>query len=510
MSDIILPKGFKEIWSPIGTSQNLALSCPAQEILYQGTRASGKTDVSLMRFRRFVGLGYSSFWRGVIIDVQYSALDDLIQRAKRWFSRFDDGSKFYASKTDYKYVFKTGEELLFRAVANEDDYESKLHGSEFSFISFNEISKHATPDVYDQVLTLNRTSFKPSDYPLEDGSLLPELPMCAFNTCNPSGAGAWWLKRRFIDAGKRGEIVKKEVKIFNPRTQQDEVMARTQCHIFGTYRENNKLAPEYIASLETIEDPVKYAAWVLGSWDADDGSGRFAHVWDSSVNVIEPFDIPSTWYIDRSYDHGESHPFACLWFATSDGSDVKLRNGKTRSTIRGDVFMINSWIGCIEGKLNKGLNLLAVDIAKGIIERELAWGIHDRVHAGNADTSVYNVANGNCVASDMEKPVTIGNKVYNGVRWLRSDKSAGTRVAGWNQICNYLANAKGKPYRENAGLFVFNTNKLFIEIFPSLPRDDKNPDDLLTTSNDHAADALRYKIYGIKTGAKTGKTRGLM
>lgn len=503
-----LPKNTHEVWRPIGSAQSLAMSCPASEILFEGSRAGGKTDISLMRFRKSVGLGYGEFWTGAIIDIQYSALDDIIARAKRWFSRFNDGSRFYSSKTDYKYVWKTGESLLFRAIANEDDYESKLHGFELPYLSFNELTKHSTPDVYDAMLSINRTSFVPEDYPLPDGSLLPKLPMCIFSTTNPSGVGKWWVKKRFIDTAKRGEILVKKVKIYNPSTKLPEVIEKTQCRIFSSYKENTKLSVDYIAQLESIEDPVKKAAWTLGDWDFDDDSGRFSYAWSGEHNLIDRFQIPDTWTIDRSFDWGSSNPFSVLWFATSDGSDITLRNGKVRSTIKGDVFLIYEWYGCIEGKINKGLNLLASEISKGIIERELMWGIYDKVVPGNADTAIWNVENGNCIAADMQKPVTIGNKVYPGVTWLRSDKRPGSRVAGWHQICNYLMAAKPNPYRERAGLFVFKDCKYFLEIFPSLPRDSKNPDDIDTHSNDHCADSLRYKIYGIKTGTKSGKTIG--
>ena len=505
-----LTRGIKSI-TPSGYSDAVCFEVdhPSHCFVIGDFVVTHNTDVSLMRFRKSVGLGYGEFWTGAIIDIQYSALDDIIARAKRWFYRFDDGCKFYASKTDYKFVWRTGESLLFRAVATEDDYQSKLHGFELPFVSFNELTKHNTSDVYDAMMTVNRTSFVPEDYPLPNGTLLPKLPMCIFSTTNPSGAGKWWVKKRFVDGNERGEIVTKEIKVYNPKTQLSEIITKTQCRIFSSYKENTKLSIDYIAQLESIEDLAKKAAWTLGDWSFDDDSGRFSYAWSHEHNVMERFDIPPTWTIDRSFDWGSSHPFSVLWFATSDGCDIKLRNGKTKSTIKGDVFLIHEWYGCVEGKLNKGLHLLATDIAKGIVERELMWGIHSKVVPGNADTAIWNVENGNCIASDMMKPITIGGAVYDGVRWLRSDKKPGSRIAGWHQVCNYLTAAKPNPFRENPGLFVFKDCKYFIEIFPSLPRDSKNSDDIDTNSIDHCADAARYKIYGINTGSKSGKTQGL-
>ncbi|MWS88876.1 terminase, partial [Escherichia coli] len=62
---------YKAVWKPLPGSQSLSLSCPCNEILYEGTRGPGKTAAQLARFRRLVGLGYGSFWRGVIFDTEY-------------------------------------------------------------------------------------------------------------------------------------------------------------------------------------------------------------------------------------------------------------------------------------------------------------------------------------------------------------------------------------------------------------------------------------------------------
>ncbi|MWU82355.1 terminase, partial [Escherichia coli] len=49
---------YKAVWKPLPGSQSLSLSCPCNEILYEGTRGPGKTAAQLARFRRLVGLGY--------------------------------------------------------------------------------------------------------------------------------------------------------------------------------------------------------------------------------------------------------------------------------------------------------------------------------------------------------------------------------------------------------------------------------------------------------------------
>src|SRR6478736_3328324 len=124
-----------------GTSQELALSAPAHHILYHGARGPGKTDTQLMRFRRNVGRGYGTAWRGIIFDREYKNLDDLVMKSKRWFYDFQDGAVFLESNSTYKWKWPTGEELLFRVAKSLDDYWA-YHGHEYPLIGWNELTKY--------------------------------------------------------------------------------------------------------------------------------------------------------------------------------------------------------------------------------------------------------------------------------------------------------------------------------------------------------------------------------
>lgn len=509
------------VWSPLAGSQTLAMSCPAHIIVYHGTRGPGKTDSQLMRFRRYVGQGYGRHWRGIIFDREYKNLDDLVSKSMRWFPEFKDGARFLSSKSDYRWVWPTGEELLFRAIKKETDYWG-YHGQEFPFIGWNELTKYPTDVLFDMMMSCNRSSFRPEDYEVIDHDTgqfirLPEIPLEVFATCNPYGAGHNWVKKRFINAAPMGQIVRRVVNVFNPRTQQREDVIKTQVHLFGSYRENKYLSPEYVAELETITDPNKRKAWLAGDWDVVAG-GMFDDVWDSHQHIIKPFKIPPNWRIDRSFDWGSSAPFSVGWWAESDGSDVQLPDGTWRSTVRGDLFRIAEWYGWT-GKSNQGLRMLANDVAAGIIEREIAMGLHGRVKPGPADNSIWDVQNGNSIAADMARNVKVKGKSYKGVQWLRSDKSPGSRIAGWEKIRKYLKNGQ-KQYievngtkvpipREKPGLFVFNTCTMFIDLFPILPRDEVNQDDVDTDAEDHIGDEVRYKLLSLGTGAKGGRTKGM-
>lgn len=533
-------------WKPLPGSQTLAMSYGGNIILFHGTRGPGKTDAQLMRFRRRVGIGYGRHWRGIIFDREYKNLDDLVAKSMRWFPNIGPKSerpKFLSSKADYRWVWPTGEELLFRTVKRAADYWA-YHGQEFPFIGWNELTKYPNDDLYEALMSCNRSSFRPQDFPVHidgeqyttsglilpvapgtEGALLyqlPEIPLEVFATTNPHGPGHNWVKKRFINVAGMGQVVRRVVNVFNPRSQQREDVVKTQVHLFGSYRENIYLSPEYIAELETMTDKNKRKAWLGGSWDITAG-GMFDDVWDSDYNVLDPFQIPAHWVMRRSFDWGSSKPFSVGWWAESDGSDVQMADGTWRSTVRGDQFRFAEWYGST-GKANQGLQMLANDITAGIIERELAMGVYGRVKPGPADNSIWDVEDGNSIAASMAKRCRLKHgphkgKEYKGITWNRSDKSPGSRKAGWNKLRDlikaahpqYVVSAGNKPVRiprERPGIYVFRICTHFLDLFPSLPRDEIDTDDVDTDAEDHIGDEARYYALSLVRGARGGRTKG--
>lgn len=500
------------VWKPLPGSQTLAMSCPAQVILYHGSRGPGKTDAQLMRFRRFVGQGFGKHWRGVIFDREYKNLDDLVAKSMRWFPEFKDGAKFLSSKSDYRWVWPSGEQLLFRTLKRPQDYWA-YHGQEFPFIGWNELTKYPDDQLFEMMMSCNRSSYRPQDYPIVDErtgqvSFTPELPLEVFATTNPFGPGHNWVKKRFILPAQAGRIVRKTVNVFNPQTKERENFVTTQTHLFGSYKENIYLSPKYIAELSGMKDLNKRKAWLGGSWDVLSG-GMFDDVWSTPHHSVEPFDIPHSWTIERCFDWGSSKPFSVGWWAVSDGSDYIDAKGVRRSSVRGDCFRIMEWYGTT-GNTNEGLKLLAKQISAGIVERQLkvSWG--HRVVPGAADNSIWDVVNGNSIARDMEEHVRINGTLYPGVQWRRSDKSPGSRIHGWEKLRTMLQSAVPPEtgVREQPGLFCFNTCEHFLELFPVLPRDENEPDDVDTDAEDHIGDETRYMALDKNTGGRVGKTKG--
>lgn len=498
-----------KVWSPIpGSSQAFAMDSRCHHTLYCGSRGPGKSDTQLMRFRRNVGVGYGPFWRGIIFDREYKNLDDLVQKSLRWFHAFEDGAKWLSSAKDYKWVWATGEELLFRAIDKLSDYNN-FHGHEYPFIGWNELCKYPTSDLYEMMMSVNRTSFTPEkDTPIEmrkQGKLMKPIPLEVFSTTNPYGAGHGWVKRRFIDPKPFGHIVRTTVEVFNPVSKQREPVTKTQVAIFGTYKENIYLPVAYIAELEKDSDKTRKEAWLHGNWDIVAG-GAVSDVWDKSAHVIPPFKIPGTWYVNRTFDWGSTKPFCCTWFAEANGETATLPDGRKWTPYPGSLIVLFDYYGCGEPGKNVGIKLPSSEVADNILEIEkelLRKGIIPYpAFPGPADNQIRDVRE-----SDVD---TIEKKMEDHhVHWTESDKSPGSRKIGLELTRDMLVASRDK--KEEPGLYFFNCAAASLATIPTLPRDEDKLDDVDSDAEDHPYDCLRYRVLEgsnrIATSLKVGHPR---
>lgn len=463
------------------------------EVLFHGTRGPGKTDSLLWAFGSRVGKGYGVAWRGIIFRQSYPQLADVQAKSEKWFRlTFGDAAKFNRSKMMWEW--ETGETLFFRHMNSPSDYWN-YHGHEYPFIGWEELTNWATDECFKSMFSCCRSS-------------TPGIPRMVRATTNPYGPGHNWVKDRY-------RLYKDwwNTQIIDDAKDESGRPEPMRCAIHGHIKENKillKADPNYCQTIiASASNQAMAKAWLSGSWDIVAG-GMFGDLWDKKIHVVEPFEIPLGWKIDRSFDWGSSKPFSVGWWAESDGSDYKDANNQWRSTVKGDLFRINEWYG-YTGKPNQGLQLLAVDIAKGIIAREREWGISERVKSGPADSAIFNAENGNCIATDMSKKIKLDTgEIVKGINWLAADKRPGSRKTGWEQIRKCLKAAKPPAVgpREHPGLFVFNTCEQFLRTFPVLPRDEDDMDDVDSKAEDHIGDETRYRIRMMNQKTGSGRTTG--
>jgi hypothetical protein len=492
----VLPGTVK--WSALPGSQSGFLAAKLiPEVLYEGTRGPGKTDTLLMDFYCDVGKGYGPAWTGILFRQTYKQLEDVIRKSKKWFRLVCPEAKYNASS--HTWTFPDGEQLLLRQFMRDDDYWN-YHGHEYPWIGWEELCNWLTLNGYKRMMSCNRSSH-------------PEVAKIIRirATTNPYGPGHNVVKHRWNLPGSRGTIIRDAV-------DDEGNIEPPRLAIYGFIEENTvllKADPKYIQRIAAAaRNKAEYMAWRWGSWDIVAG-GMFDDVWDKRYHVVTPFFIPLNWKIYRAFDWGSSKPFSVGWYAVSDGSDYQDAAGNWHSTVRGDMFRIGEWYGW-NGKPNEGLKIMAIEIAKGITEREMKMGIWDRCKPGPADASIFDRENGMCIADDLMKPVRLNDgRLVKGVTFVPSDKRPGSRKTGWQTMRTYLKNVlpaeDGKiRVREQPGLYIFATCFQFIRTVPVLPRDDKDPDDVDTDVEDHIGDECRYMVRDAGKRGRQAGTHGMV
>lgn len=473
-----------------GTSQDFAFHVEANHILYTGTRGPGKTECQLMRFFRRVGQGYGPYWRGVLFDREYKNLDDAVAKTKRLFPQFKNvGGRFLSSKADYKWIFNDGSEFLFRVIDSADDYWD-YHGQEFPFIGWNELTKWPSGELYDLMMSVNRSSYLPAKdgfYGDPSKPPPPPIPLEVFSTTNSSGPGHGWVKRKFILPAEYGELVKNTAMVYDPLLQKEREITKTQIAIFGSYKENPFLSPEYILELQSIKDPNIREAWFKGSWNVTTG-GALDDVFDHNWHVLPKFKIPSSWRVDRAMDWGSSTPYCIIWFAEANGEEATLDDGRIFCPPAGTLIAISELYGAKEFGTNKGLKHSSTTVADLVNTREKMLVTNGSIQLipfpGPADNQISDVRE-----SDVD---TIEAKMSSrGVQWRRSDKSPGSRRNGLQLIRDRLEASK---LWDGPGLYFMQTCPITIETLATIPRDKDKLDDVDTSAEDHAYDCVRYRV----------------
>lgn len=292
-----------------------------------------------------------------------------------------------------------------------------------------------------------------------------------------------WVKKRFRLPDQDGKVIR-------------EAGHKDRVAIFGSIYENFLLLhsdPDYPQTVyNAATSHAEGRAWLYGDWEVTAG-GMFDDLWESSIHVVPTLDayqIPLSWNISRSYDHGQSHPFAVLWWAESSGEPIELPDGRYIGGQRGDLFLIHEWYGNQGEEDNVGLKMPSKEIATGIRQREMEMGIWGRCMPGPADTEIFNKL------SDRENRGPSDDMEDEGIYWERADKSPGSRKRGYEVVRTKLKAAKpGEDgTRSDPGLFVCENCRWWIQLVPTVPRSGKDPDEIPDGYPDHLIDPTRYRV----------------
>ena len=310
--------------------------------------------------------------------------------------------------------------------------------------------------------------------PQKYAGLFPRI----INGSNPGGVGHNWVKATFVDNAPYGHI---------KQMGEDEGGMKRQ-YLPALLKDNPSVnAKDYSAKLAGLGSPDLVKAMLNGDWDIVSG-GALDDLWQRAVHIVPRFKVPANWKIDRSFDWGSAHPFSVGWWTKATGEEVEMPDGSLWAPAAGSLIRINEWYGTEKVGTNKGLKLGSEEIGRGILQREQemldqGW-IKTKPIPSCADNQIYNVTDKDTetIAKKMEKV---------GVKWIRSDKSAGSRINGLQLVRDRL---KASIDNEGAGLYFTENCTAATTTLPVLPRDPRNPEDIDTKAEDHPYDEIRYRV----------------
>lgn len=439
------------IFTPNLGGQMEAMRCPVYEMLMEGNRGGGKTDALLWKFAKYTGRGFGPAWRGVIFARKMKPqLEDIVARSQKWFRRCFPEARWLASKSDYKWVWPDGEELLFRVMENEEQYWD-YHGHEYPFIGWEELTRYADPGCYDVMKSCSRSS-------------TPGMPRFYISNTNPYGAGFGWVKERFIDPMPRG------IPLLDGHGN-----ARITIHM--NRQDNRPLMeadPDYERKLTSDGNIERMKAWVYGDWNINVG-GYFEGAWEPERNILDPFIPGLDWPRWRAMDWGYAAPYSVGWY-TIDPEGVTIRYRELYG---------------YGGKANKGTREEAPAVAANILKIEqLETRAGLKFNRNPADSAIW--------AKDGRERSINDYFREKGVYWLPSQKGPGSIARGAQIMAEKMRNGTFK---------VTSDCQHWLRTVPTLMPDENDLESIDREQENHAFDESRYSLVSRHKMPKAGKQK---
>lgn len=437
-------KNQEVVFAPNPGPQTEFLAANEREVLYGGSAGGGKSYGLLADPMRYFGNGN---FNGIILRRTNDELRELIWKSQEIYPKAYPGAKWQEKKSQW--VFPSGARLWMTYLERDEDV-LRYQGQAFSYIAFDELTQHSTPFAWNYMRSRLRTT---------DST----LPLFMRATTNPGGPGHSWVKKMFIDpapAGKRFAATDLDTglpMVFPETHAKAGQPLFYRRFIPASLKDNPYLMADgqYEANLLALPE-MQRRQLLEGDWAVADGAA-FPE-FKQSVHVVEPFDIPSEWRRFRSCDYGYSSYSAVHWFAIDPSYET--------------LYVYRElYVSKHTGK----------DLGRAVLDAERG----ENIQYGVLDSSCWH-NRGQIGPSIAEEMIAMG------CRWRPSDRTAGARVAGKNQLHQRLKvdEDTGLP-----GIVFFNTCRQIIADLPVIPSDPKGSDDIDPRyASDHAYDSVRYGV----------------
>ncbi len=416
---------------PPNEKQRQFLTCKKKYVAFGGARGGGKSWAVRTK-AKLLALRYG----GIRLLILRRTLPELESNHVRFLRAELRGAAVYNAAAR-RFTFPNGSVIDFGYCASDGDLD-RYQGAEYDVIFLDE----ATQLKEDWMRRLAACVRGVNDFPKR-----------MYFTCNPGGPGHGYVKRLFIDRRFTRFENPDDYAFIPAKVTDNTALLRAQ--------------PDYLDQLRALPARLR-RAWLEGRWDifqgqvfqefTDDPDHYADRRW---THVIEPFDIPRSWNIYRSYDFGYAKPFSVGWWAVD---------------YDGCIYRILELYGCTDTP-DEGVQWSPdrqfAEIRR--IEDTHPW-LKGRDIRGVADPAIWDASRGESIYETALK-----YRIY----FQRGDNR---RIPGWMQM-HYRMSFDSEGYPQ---LYVFRNCKAFLRTVPALVYSDTAPEDVDTTQEDHVADEARY------------------
>ena len=441
-----------EVQLTLQVKQGEAFGTVATEVLYGGAAGGGKSyllRVSAIRWCVEVGGIQVYLFRRTLPDLRDNHL-----RGPTSFQvlldEFTQAGKVRYRAVENEFEFWNGSILHLCYCDSENDVE-KYRGAEIHVLMIDELTHFSE---FQYRFLRSRVRVAGLKIPGQYKAFLPRIETAS----NPGSIGHAWVKRTFITPKPAMETWRASPE--EGGMVRQFIPARLADNPYLTAED-----PDYANRLKGLGADSLVRAMLDGDWDLV--AGQAFEKLRRDVHCIEPFEPPEDWLKFGSFDWGSTRPFSFGMWTVANGNE--LPDGRTYR--RGAIIRFNEIYGW-NGKPNEGIRKEAGDVAdmlKARIGRKPLSYIA-------ADPSIWKVDGGPSIAETFLK---------HGVTLRKADNS---RLVGYVQLRQRIAGDEEGPMLYATK----NCHDGFWRTMPDLVMDERHPEDVDTSQDDHVYDDCRY------------------
>ena len=424
--------------NPGAQTQALAIDDSVYEICYGGARGGGKSDAGIVWMLKGTT---DPAYTGLVIRRNHTDLRQWLDRAKQLYKN----AKFTGKPTVIE--FANGSKIYTGHLKDQDAY-SQFQGWSVQRLLLEEAGQIPNEEYYLKLISSVRST----------NSIKPQI----FLTCNPGGPGHSWLQRRFKIGDRAPNVAFK-----------DTISGRYRIYCPATIFDNPKLMeadPEYVQYLQSLPSPLR-EAWLEGRWDIF--AGQYFKEFDPAYHVMEVEDAKKLGYGNDNnnryigIDWGYAAPHAVVFMEVTH---------KNRVFVFDEIYGRELHPMELGEKIYKKCQGMSIDMSlcdpSCWTRNPMSWRAE---HAAMySDATIAHSMRGNADQPLVPNLVPANND----------------RVNGWRNMAQLMKVTDEPP------------NFIIIKgCAPNLQRtipeqicDEKRPEDLNTTLEDHAVDACRYGL----------------